>query len=1025
MLHLRILSAHSLTNADSGLLGDVSDPYAVARLGTEERKTGVVANSLNPIWQEDNSFSFEVPDSSRILEIEVLNSNTLLKDQSLGLVFVDFRELKPSSWHRRLERLSGGPNSDLEFDIRFDPAPKGGLGQQPEAAAAEHDGVPSIADGGDDAMWQDLAEQSSLVASNNAGAGGEGASAHAHQVQGGGISGGLGGGLGSLRRSTSAGARLRKLAEEIWEHRQEALPLRRASSSDRGPQQQSAGTHASGTAGSSRPSSARAASERQCSATHRSTGGGGATHGIGKQPSDGATSTQFNAQECLEKLHNTSCDSLLQQSCLTPSTSVNPMDRDWNKRSCGSLGSSAGSCPATPVLMRSRKLLWQRLEREVEWAFDAVAGDSGVLKYEMLSGFLARMGCLPPEPPFDATELSSGTCGSTAGPPGDDSSPIAPATARVRRASSPATSSGASGGGNQGAVAATRARSASPGQRSSSRVQRSTAVMSQQRNRCLRLLWQWLDPDDTGSVDLLTMTMCFHTLFGSAGEVAGEMQELAEGEGGEEFQRVAGLLKRFDNPQLRSDLRELVFYRMKHQPQSSSSRHQSQETLVQPSPRPLSPKTQELAARATQRRRMAAQDVDGTASHSDLLQCWGRKLREALDIKRHLRSSQELDGCTFHPQTCHSSASSTQQPKSQSPKRGTSAEAVFDSLYGNAKTRQQTILNKRAEAVQKVSDEEAKTCTFRPDVRKSASSRKLAAPRSYPHGFTETRSRLLTGAGQRREEWCMKEERVARLRSLDRERFERAGWTYGAAGPFSSYAQHTNCRGSTPPPTRPGVSPTRPASPAPKGSPRERQAKSPRSPTAAECKQEQPQQQQLPRPRLFHKQQLIDEYHSRQERQFTQRMMQYPPLQQYQPQKLQQHPQKEPPQQQQQPRQAQPEAPPLSARQRQRQAQQELYQQQKQQLKQQLEEHHAVLVGRGRQGSPKAAADGTSSLLSTPLFKVEVRIDPNRPPVHLVFREGNCVADVAAEFAVRHALGPKQAQRLFHMLESQVRQMTR
>ena len=43
--------ALNLTNRDSGLFGDVSDPYVVVRCGGRSEKTKVVNNDLNPVWQ--------------------------------------------------------------------------------------------------------------------------------------------------------------------------------------------------------------------------------------------------------------------------------------------------------------------------------------------------------------------------------------------------------------------------------------------------------------------------------------------------------------------------------------------------------------------------------------------------------------------------------------------------------------------------------------------------------------------------------------------------------------------------------------------------------------------------------------------------------------------------------------------------------------------------------------------------------------------------------------------------------------
>lgn len=59
--------------------------------------------------------------------------------------------------------------------------------------------------------------------------------------------------------------------------------------------------------------------------------------------------------------------------------------------------------------------------------------------------------------------------------------------------------------------------------------------------------------------------------------------------------------------------------------------------------------------------------------------------------------------------------------------------------------------------------------------------------------------------------------------------------------------------------------------------------------------------------------------------------------------------------------------------------------------------------------------------LAPALFNVEVRIRADQPPVPLVVRKGDRAEKVAAEFATRHVLAPQLAQRLYEMLEQQLR----
>ncbi|CAE7904389.1 pla2g4a, partial [Symbiodinium necroappetens] len=91
-----VAAAYNLINRDTGVLGDVSDPYVVAQVGSMTQQTPVINNELNPVWQENNQFSFNIVDHSadRYLELKVMNSN-VMKDDSLGSIRVDTRSIDP------------------------------------------------------------------------------------------------------------------------------------------------------------------------------------------------------------------------------------------------------------------------------------------------------------------------------------------------------------------------------------------------------------------------------------------------------------------------------------------------------------------------------------------------------------------------------------------------------------------------------------------------------------------------------------------------------------------------------------------------------------------------------------------------------------------------------------------------------------------------------------------------------------------------------------------------------------------
>lgn len=113
VLRVRALAGHRLLNRDSGVLGDVSDPYVVARIGGAQERTPV-SNSLNPVWGCE--LSLPVVPQDGLLELEVMNANI---DSSLGRTAVGLWSLPLSRWHRVRTPLEEG-QGELEFEVRLD-----------------------------------------------------------------------------------------------------------------------------------------------------------------------------------------------------------------------------------------------------------------------------------------------------------------------------------------------------------------------------------------------------------------------------------------------------------------------------------------------------------------------------------------------------------------------------------------------------------------------------------------------------------------------------------------------------------------------------------------------------------------------------------------------------------------------------------------------------------------------------------------------------------------------------------------
>lgn len=122
---VRIIAAVNLRNVDSGLFGDVSDPYAVARIGEQEYRTETIWNDLNPTWDESFKFSVDTADKTqRTLHLEILDQGKQTKaDTSLGTAYMHLVKLVPNqSVTKRLNLLDGGGKGELLVEVLFTPS---------------------------------------------------------------------------------------------------------------------------------------------------------------------------------------------------------------------------------------------------------------------------------------------------------------------------------------------------------------------------------------------------------------------------------------------------------------------------------------------------------------------------------------------------------------------------------------------------------------------------------------------------------------------------------------------------------------------------------------------------------------------------------------------------------------------------------------------------------------------------------------------------------------------------------------
>ncbi|XP_062109657.1 protein C2-DOMAIN ABA-RELATED 11-like [Humulus lupulus] len=59
-----------------------SDPYVVVKLGNQTAKTKVINSCLNPVWNEELTFSLKEPNG--VLNLEVFDKDLLKTDEKMG-----------------------------------------------------------------------------------------------------------------------------------------------------------------------------------------------------------------------------------------------------------------------------------------------------------------------------------------------------------------------------------------------------------------------------------------------------------------------------------------------------------------------------------------------------------------------------------------------------------------------------------------------------------------------------------------------------------------------------------------------------------------------------------------------------------------------------------------------------------------------------------------------------------------------------------------------------------------------------
>jgi len=115
-LFVRVVAAYGLTNTDTGLYGDVSDPFVAVRVGSTEYATPVITNNLNPKWTTGNEFQFIFDKDEDDLWIDIKDADQDGdRDDKLGECCVELKGVSPGKLHHKRLRLMKGSTKRLRL----------------------------------------------------------------------------------------------------------------------------------------------------------------------------------------------------------------------------------------------------------------------------------------------------------------------------------------------------------------------------------------------------------------------------------------------------------------------------------------------------------------------------------------------------------------------------------------------------------------------------------------------------------------------------------------------------------------------------------------------------------------------------------------------------------------------------------------------------------------------------------------------------------------------------------------------
>lgn len=83
-----------------------SDPYVIVKLGNQTAKTRVIKSCLNPVWNEELSFSLAEPVG--MLNLEVFDRDHFKADDKMGHAHVSLQPIVSAARLRQILKVSSG-----------------------------------------------------------------------------------------------------------------------------------------------------------------------------------------------------------------------------------------------------------------------------------------------------------------------------------------------------------------------------------------------------------------------------------------------------------------------------------------------------------------------------------------------------------------------------------------------------------------------------------------------------------------------------------------------------------------------------------------------------------------------------------------------------------------------------------------------------------------------------------------------------------------------------------------------------